>query len=126
EDDCLATLALHAWLEERRSEEMANGKSYDRPTPEDTEPSEKVRELEKRARNILESLTRRLPEDRDSWNDEHRAVWLLANQVDYFRREDKSAWWEYFRVHKREHEELLDERKAVTGLIFKEELPLKK
>jgi uncharacterized protein len=57
------------------------------------------------------------------WTDEHKAKWLLAHQIDYFRREDKSAWWEYFRVHELEHDELLDERKAITGLVFNGVLP---
>src|SRR5690606_37598896 len=57
------------------------------------------------------------------WNDEHKVKWLLAHQIEYFRREDKSAWWEFFRVHELEHDELLEERKAITGLQFIRELP---
>ena len=59
-----------------------------------------------------------LPEDRETWNDYEQAVWLLAHQLEYFVREDKCAWWEFYRIHDLEHDELLDERKAVAGLEF--------
>src|SRR5690606_30718426 len=42
---------------------------------------------------------------------------------DYFRREVNTAWWEYYRLHELEHDDLLDERKAITGLEFVEALP---
>ena len=44
------------------------------------------------------------------------------HQLDYFRREDKCAWWEFFRLHDLEHEDLLEERKAVSGLQFEGEV----
>ncbi len=123
EDDCLATEALHQWLENLRTELLKSGKVFQRPQPEPAEASEKVQQLDIRAHTIFKSLTQKLPEDRNTWTDEHKAIWLLAHQVNYFRREDKSAWWEYFRVHELEHEDLLDERKAITGLQFVKELP---
>jgi uncharacterized protein len=43
---------------------------------------------------------------------------LLAHQVDYFRRELKSAVWEYYRVHELEADDIYTERKALTGLRF--------
>lgn len=123
EDDCLATDALHQWLEKLRTELSKSGAEFQRPQPESAEASEKVQQLDIRAKAIFESLLKKLPEDRNIWTDEHKAIWLLAHQVNYFRREDKSAWWEYFRVHELEHEDLLDERKAIAGLQFVKELP---
>ena len=123
EDDCLATEALHTWLENLRSELMKSGQEFLRPQPQPSEASENVKLLEIRAKAIFDSITKKLPEDRSTWTDEHKAFWLLANQVDYFRREDKSAWWEFYRVHELEYEDLLDERKAITGLQFIKELP---
>ena len=55
--------------------------------------------------------------------EEQQARWLLAHMLDYFRREDKCAWWEYFRLHELDHEDLLRERKAVAGLKFKRKVP---
>lgn len=123
EDDCFATEALHRWLENLRSELVSGGKSFQRPALKFGEASENVQNIDKRSQALFNALTTNLPDDRSSWNDEQRAKWLLAHQLDYFRREDKSAWWEYFRVHELEHEELLEERKAITGLQFVKELP---
>jgi predicted RecB family nuclease len=123
EDDCLATEALHQWLENLRSELIKSGSEFQRPLPEEPDASENVRALEVRAQAIFKSISAKLPEDRSIWTEEHKALWLLAHQVDYFRREDKNAWWEYYRVHELEYEELLDERKAIAGLQFVQELP---
>jgi predicted RecB family nuclease len=120
EDDCLATHSLHQWLETIR-EEVGGNTPLQRPERKTGEASDNVQQLDTRSIALFKSLTKDLPEVRTSV--EHKAKWLLAHQVDYFRREDKSAWWEYFRVHELEFEELLDERKAIAGLEFVEELP---
>ncbi len=60
--------------------------------------------------------------DQPEEEDQH-ARWLLAHLLDYFRREDKCAWWEYYRMHELEHDELLLERKAISGLQFEQAVP---
>jgi predicted RecB family nuclease len=123
EDDCLATEALHAWLEKLRADLIKQGHDFKRPAVMEIEPSEKLQNQEVRSLSLFTSLTKDLPDDRALWTEEQHAKWLLAHQIDYFRREDKSAWWEYFRVHEMEPEELLDERKAIAGLKFISEVP---
>lgn len=123
EDDCLATDALHQWLENLRGQLEQSGKEFKRPELKTGEASENVQQLDTRSAALFKALTANLPEDGSTWTDVQNARWLLAHQIDYFRREDKSAWWEFFRVHELEHEELLDERKAITGLQFIKELP---
>lgn len=123
EDDCLATEALHKWLEDLRSGLVKSGKEFQRPELKTGAASENVQQLDTRSQALFKALTEKLPEDKTTWSEEHKAKWLLAHQIDYFRREDKSAWWEYFRVHELEHEDLLDERKAITGLQFVAGLP---
>jgi uncharacterized protein len=123
EDDCLATLALHRWLEDVRADLVAAGEELQRPPLKTGEASENVQIQDTRATALFKSLTSQLPEDKAIWTREQQARWLMAHMVDYFRREDKSAWWEYFRVHELEHEDLLEERKALTGLEFLAELP---
>ncbi|HET9485961.1 MAG TPA: TM0106 family RecB-like putative nuclease [Chryseosolibacter sp.] len=122
EDDCIATEALHRWLEDLRHQ---SEQEYTRPELKFGEASENVQTNDTRAQRLFEALINNLPENTASWSDEDHAKWLLAHQIEYFRREDKSAWWEYYRVHELEHEELLDERKAITGLEFVEVLPLR-
>lgn len=119
EDDCLATEALHKWLEQERQDLVDKGLEISRPVVRDEPPSEELMQLEKRSKLLFESLTKNLPE-REKWKDEHHAKWLLANQLQYFRRENKSAWWEHFRLQKGEFEDLLSDRKAIVGLSFKE------
>jgi len=123
EDDCLATEALHKWLENLRAELVKSGKEFLRPELKTGEASENVQQLDTRSQALFKALTEKLPEDRSTWDEVHKAKWLLAHQIEYFRREDKSAWWEFFRVHELEHEDLLDERKAITGLQFVAVLP---
>lgn len=125
EDDCLATEALHSWLETIRTGLIGEGRDINRPTAKSQETNENLKLQEVRSKKLFDGLTQNLPEDRSVWTNEDRARWLLAHQIDYFRREDKTVWWEHFRVHKMEHEELADERKGVTGLQFIEALPLK-
>jgi uncharacterized protein len=38
--------------------------------------------------------------------------------LDWYRREDKSFWWEYYRLRDLADDELLNERDAISGLIF--------
>jgi predicted RecB family nuclease len=123
EDDCLATEALHKWLENLRAELIKSGMELQRPELKTGEASENIQQLDTRSQELFKALTEKLPGDRSTWNEEYRAKWLLAHQIEYFRREDKSAWWEFFRVHELEHEDLLDERKAITGLQFVTVLP---
>lgn len=123
EDDCLATEALHKWLESLRTDVANKGGDMQRPELKTGEASENMLQLDTQAQALFRVITKKLPEDNDTWNEEHKALWLLAHQVDYFRREDKSAWWEFYRVHELEYEDLLDERKAIAGLQFIAELP---
>ncbi|MGC1240790.1 MAG: TM0106 family RecB-like putative nuclease, partial [Chryseosolibacter sp.] len=122
EDDCLATAALHGWLEDLRKQ---HEQQYMRPELKFGEANENIQVNDTRAQALFKALTQQLPEDRSTWTAEDNAKWLLAHQIEYFRREDKSAWWEYYRVHELEHEELLDERKALTGLEFVGVLPIR-
>jgi predicted RecB family nuclease len=122
EDDCRATDALHQWLEKLRTEAVSSGMAIGRPEVKTGEAPEGVQELQTRAAALFRDLTRSLPENRDGWSDAEKAKWLLAHLIEYFRREDKSAWWEYFRVHELDHDELLMERKGLTGLKFQKQI----
>jgi len=120
EDDCLATEALHRWLEQERQKLIDQGHNISRPVVGETEPDEDLTKYETWSKNLFDALTQGLPEDREKWLDEHKARWLLANQLQYFRRENKSAWWDHFRMQKGEYEDLLSDRNAIAGLSFVE------
>jgi predicted RecB family nuclease len=117
-DDCLSTAALRAWLEEQRAVLEAAGSAIPRPAEKPGDPSEAVEEMTAKVKEVFDLLTAGLPVDRAAWDAADRARWLLAHQLEYFRREEKSAWWDFYRIQALDHEELLDERKAVVGLVF--------
>jgi uncharacterized protein len=126
EDDCQATKALHEWLENERQRLVDSGKELTRPEIKPGDAGENVQEQDEASLELFNKLTEGLPEDRSTWTDEHKAKWLLAHQIDYFRREEKTAWWEFFRLHEMDDDDLFDERKAIAGLRFIKELPKEK
>jgi uncharacterized protein len=119
-DDCLATRALRDWLEERRKELTP---IPDRPAVRDPEPSEKVRQRDRRIQDAAGALLAGVPDDPAARDAGECARWLLAQMLGYFRREEKCAWWEHFRLRNLPDEDLFEEREAVVGLQLVEELP---
>lgn len=117
-DDCLSAWRLREWLEQRRTEkETIAGTPLPRPIFEKQEQEElsaKIREV----RALMERLTSGLPADQADWNPEHRALWLLAQMLEYHRREDKSSWWEYFRQCDLTDDELVEDKNALGKLIY--------
>ncbi len=67
---------------------------------------------------LIARLTADVPADHLERNAEQQARWILANILDWHRREEKAVWWEYFRLSDISAEELLEERAGLSGLIF--------
>ena len=57
---------------------------------------------------------------------EQQARYLLAHLLDFYRREDKSVWWEFFRLADLPPEDYLDEPQALADLSFVERLSMTK
>ena len=121
-EDCLATAALRDWLEERRKESIVNGESIPRPAPGNPEPSEELDERQKRVAALAAELTAGVPVEASERSQEQQAKWLLAQLLDWHRREDKATWWEGFRLAELDNEALLEERSGLGGLRFLERL----
>src|SRR5262249_13470557 len=121
-EDCFATAALRDWLEDRRSELIANGASIARPAIGDGAPPEELDERQKRVAALVEELTRDVPVVASERNEEQQAKWLVAQLLDWHRREDKATWWEGFRLAELDEEALLEERSGLGGLRFAERL----
>ena len=112
-DDCLSTWYLRGWLEDQRAA-LANevgAEAPPRPTvkpPEETEDSEAQREVQE----LVAQLTADLPEDltdgRSLEDASQRGRWLLAQLLDWHRREDKAFWWRFFHLR----DELTDEERV--------------
>ena len=107
-DDCLSTLRLRDWLEVQRESLVAAGTIVPRPEQKSGEPTEALGERQQRVEGLRMQLL--------GVDDPARRV--LAYLLDWHRREDKAAWWEYFRLLGLTEEDLLDERGAVSGLEF--------
>lgn len=106
-DDCLSTAVLRDWLEVCRQKLIEDGHSVARPPLQEGEASEAVEERAQEAQIVFEQLTSSLPEDRELWGPGEHAQWLLAHMLGYYRREDRAAWWEFFRLHELDDEQLL-------------------
>ena len=117
-DDCLSAWKLRDWLEEIRAQLVTGGATIERPAPQSGETSESLGEWQQKIAMLVERLTHDVPVDPAEQSPEQRARWLLAHVLDFHRREDKAAWWEYFRLRALSAEQLLDERAAVSGLTF--------
>jgi uncharacterized protein len=115
-DDCYSTASLHRWLEERRAELVARGVDVPRFVNRPEETKEELTEWLARVERVTAALTKDIDPDRDKWNDEDRAKWLMAQLVDWHRREDKSCWWEMHRLKDLEPKDLIDERAGLSGL----------
>ena len=117
-DDCFSTRSLRDWLEGERQALEQVGHRIPRPSMSDGVPPETVSERQRRTAALADALKRGVSADPAQRNDEDAARWLLANLLDWHRRESKAGWWEYFRLKDMTDEDLLDERDAVAGLRF--------
>ncbi|WP_087004516.1 TM0106 family RecB-like putative nuclease [Rhizobium sullae] len=118
EDDCVSTRHLRDWLEERRSQLVADGVDVPRRPLMAEVPGEELSERQKRVAELTEKLLANIPVDELERSPEQHAQWILANILDWHRREDKAVWWEYFRLKDLSADELIDERAALAGLTF--------
>lgn len=115
-DDCASTLHLRNWLEGIGSRLVAEGETIERPVSDDGAASEEISERQM----MIQALAERIAGDVDPWENDkdpqQYGRWVLANILDWHRREEKATWWEYFRLSGLSVEELANERAALAGL----------
>jgi uncharacterized protein len=116
-EDCLSALGLRDWLVAIRADLVAKGTVIERPAPP-KETSEELTDRQKKVEELVGRLTAGVPVDLKQRSAEQQARWILANTLDWHRREEKTLWWEYFRLAGRSSEDLFDERAALGGLTF--------
>lgn len=124
-DDCVSTLRLRAWLEERRPElegllRAQHLLTDDLPRPElgEKDASEKTAEENERVQALFDRLTDGVPESEAERSPEQHARWLLAHLLAWHRREKKSMWWEYFRTMALDDQELIHDSKTLGDLEY--------
>jgi predicted RecB family nuclease len=117
-DDCISAARLRDWLEKLRADAIASGLEIPRPAVEADAPNEELKAREAQVRALMEQLTGDVPVDALERSHEQHARWLLAQLLEFHRREDKSTWWDYYRLCDLPPEDYLDEPCAVEGLTF--------
>jgi predicted RecB family nuclease len=117
-EDCESALKLRDWLERLRGDAIALGHELPRPALESGLASEEISELDQQLRALRDRLLEGVPIEPAERSPEQQARFVLAHMMEFHRREDKAAWWEYFRLRDLEAHELADERRALTGLEF--------
>ena len=113
--------ALRDWLEQlRAAAERATATSCRGPSCNSGEASEQVAEAAEETQRVMAALLAGVPVDAADRNEEQQARWLMAQLLEWHRREEKAAWWEYFRLLDLPLEDYEDERSALAGLEFQE------
>ena len=121
-DDCIATYHLREWLEGIRQGVIDGGASVERPRQQDAAASDSLTEWQAMVQELAERIAGDFAVAPPVEDREGSARWILANILEWHRREDKAFWWEYFRLCDSSVEELMDERQAIAGLMFQAEV----
>jgi predicted RecB family nuclease len=111
EQDLRSTLLLRGWLEARRPEAEAKLTiTIPRPMLQPSEPSPELKQWER----DIEELFDRLAEGEPVLSPR----WLLAQQLWWHRREQKSDWWGYYERLKMTDEDLFNDTESIGRLEY--------
>ncbi|HUF06856.1 MAG TPA: TM0106 family RecB-like putative nuclease [Candidatus Binatia bacterium] len=124
-DDCISTLELRDWLEERRAEAVRTfpvAAEWTRPPILDGLPTEAQEERSAAVQKRMDALTDGVGADRNLRSPEQQGRWLLAQLLDWHRRDDKPAWWLWHDLRQKSTEELIGASEGIGGLTFEREL----
>jgi predicted RecB family nuclease len=123
-DDCLSAAKLRDWLEQERSKLAEGGTDVPRFLDRDEEASESVEEQQTRVAELVQQLTNGIPKNQNERTKEQQACWLLAQLLDWHRRDAKPKLWRYFDLRGMDDSDLLEERDAISGLVWMERVRL--
>ena len=114
-DDVLSNWKLRDWLEDRRVDlERKLGRVIPRPGIEDeAKQAKELGEAQQAVADLVAALTAGVPVEATERTSEQHARWLLAQLLDWHRREEKAFWWRFFDLATKTDEELVDEREAL-------------
>ena len=126
QDDCRSNAQLRGWLERQRGVLAAQlgFPELDRRTPTqelDRPPSERDVRIEALVGELLRGVP---PEHAQRARDpELQGRWLLANLLEWHRREEKVEWWVFFDRCSRSDEELAsNDEEAIGQLTWEREV----
>jgi uncharacterized protein len=119
QDDCISTQRLHVWLEGLRDELITKGEMLTRPEIKSGEATEEISKHQARIKPIYEALMLGVSENSDQRITAiDKAKFILAHMLNWYRREEKSFWWEYYRILELPANELIEERGALSYLQY--------
>ena len=117
-EDCLSTAELREWLEKRRQELVDSGISIARPAKKERPAQEELTEWQERVAALGKRLTNDVPVDGAERSHDQQTRWLMAQLLDWHRRESKATHWDGFRLKDLDELELLEDRAGLGGLEF--------
>ncbi len=118
-EDCLSTRSLRTWLEKILATiNQTKFPPITRPPILLGEASENITQHQERIQPLINKLMAGISVDPTERNPSDQAKWILANMLDWYRREQKSVWWEFYRLQELTQEELMEERSAISHLSF--------
>ncbi len=119
-DDCVSTLRLRDWLEAQRAALATELGDLPRPAAIEPEAREDS-EAQQAVQQLVGELVAGLPDDLDALRDAGRGRWLLAQLLNWHRREQKATWWRYFYLtNELTDEERREESDALGELTFEQ------
>ncbi|MCG7856683.1 TM0106 family RecB-like putative nuclease [Flavihumibacter sediminis] len=117
-EDCQSTWSLRQWLEKLRTKLVNDGNIISRPELKTGEASEGLTAYQESIKELVDQLTTGVDIEKANRTREEHAKWLLANMLDWYRREKKALWWEFFRLRELPDLDLLEEKTAIACLSF--------
>lgn len=118
--DCESLVGLRAWLEALRDDAAEReGAALSRPEPVDAEPGAVLAEAETAVAELVGRLTDGVPAAAGGRTAEQQSRWLLAQLLNWHRREDRPEWWAYFARLRMSDDELLEDPESISGLSYR-------
>jgi uncharacterized protein len=118
-EDCVSAQALRDWLERLRTDaQREHGVELPRPELSSGAASEDIATTAEETQRVMNDLLAGVPVDPEQRTKDQQARWLMAHLLEWHRREDKAAWWEFFRLRDLPLEDYEAERSALGGLTF--------
>ena len=93
-----------------------------RPAVRDGAPTEGQTARAAEVQERIDALTEGVPADPDRRSPEEHGRWLLAQVLDWHRRDEKPAWWLWHDLRTKSTEDLIEASEGIGGLRYLEDV----